>query len=266
MEDNLNQNIQSLWIGGQLSAVERLCIQSFLDHGHDFHLYTYEGIHNAPEKAILHDAREIIPENEIFKNTAGWGEGSVSGFADLFRLKLIQTKGGWWVDMDVICLKRFDFNDELILCSSYEDEYGQLANNCVFKAPRNSLFISCCLDELANINLKTMPFGTAGPFLFQKIVKDLYLESHVSNYWNFNPISWKNVKPIILGYMTSKEKVKELLRPYTKPKTMAGRKIPSSAYAVHFWNEVWKAGKLDKNGNYPTQSIFEKLKRKHNIR
>ncbi len=33
--------IQSLWIGNPLSKLERLCIQSFIDHGHEFHLYTY---------------------------------------------------------------------------------------------------------------------------------------------------------------------------------------------------------------------------------
>ena len=31
--------IQSLWIGDRLSVMERLCIQSFLDQGHQFHLY-----------------------------------------------------------------------------------------------------------------------------------------------------------------------------------------------------------------------------------
>ena len=33
--------IQSLWIGPRLSNMEHLCIKSFIDHGHKFHLYIY---------------------------------------------------------------------------------------------------------------------------------------------------------------------------------------------------------------------------------
>src|SRR5476649_1134895 len=109
MATGINNQIQSLWIGGNLSKVEQLCIQSFIDHGHDFHLYAYEDITNAPAKTIIHDAREIIGEEAIFKYQSGWAKGSVSGFADLFRLLMVQKKGGWWVDMDIICLKEFDF-------------------------------------------------------------------------------------------------------------------------------------------------------------
>ena len=36
--------IQSLWIGQRLSDLERLCIRSFLQKGHPFHLYTYNEI------------------------------------------------------------------------------------------------------------------------------------------------------------------------------------------------------------------------------
>ena len=47
---NLGQNkddgsiIQSLWIGGSLSNLEILSIKSFLQNGHTYHLYTYEGL------------------------------------------------------------------------------------------------------------------------------------------------------------------------------------------------------------------------------
>ena len=265
MENSINKQIQSLWIGGQLSNVERLCIQSFIDHGHDFHLYAYEDITNAPELTIIHNAREIIPEDQIFRYESGWGKGSVSGFADLFRLLLIQKKGGWWVDMDIICLKKFDFQANTVFCSSFEGEYGELPNNCVFKVPQNSIFLTHALTEIAAIDLQTMSFGLAGPFLFQKVIKDLQLEHAVLKHENFNPISWKNVTDLILGDMNSISTFKERLRPFLKPDTMPGRRITQDSYAVHFWNEVWNAGKLDKNGKYPSISLFEKLKRQHGI-
>jgi hypothetical protein len=260
------QPVQSLWIGKQLSKVEQLCIQSFLDHGHDFHLYTYEELNNVPAGAQIHDARAIIAEDKIFRFKEGWGKGSVSGFADLFRLLLLKEKGGWWVDMDIICLKPFLFNQETIICSSYEGEYGSLANNCVIKAPKDSPLIDYCIDELAKTDIQNMSFGSAGPFLFQKAVKELRSESLILPYQYFNPISWKFIGELLLGKMTSANKLKEYVRPMMKPDTMPGRRINADSYAVHFWNEVWNANGFDKNGSYANSSLFEILKRKHGIR
>jgi len=257
--------IQSLWIGGQLSKVEQLCVKSFLDHGHDFHLYAYEEINNAPVGTKIFDARTIIGEDAVFKYKSGWGKGSVSGFADLFRLLLIQKNGGWWVDMDIICLKKFDLLADTIFCSSYEFEYGPLANNCVFRAPKGSAFITYCLNEIAKIDLETMDFGLAGPFLFQKAVKEVNAQICMMPYYYFNPIAWKNVAELILGKMTTINKIKEIIRPVTKPKSMMGREIVKESYTVHLWNEIWRNNNFDKNGHYATSSLFEKLKQKHGI-
>lgn len=266
MESDINKHIQSLWIGGQLSKVEQLCIQSFIDYGHEFHLYAYEEISNAPAETYIHDAREILEEDAIFTYKNGWGKGSVSGFADWFRLLMIQKNGGWWVDMDIICLKKFDFEADTIFCSSYEGEYGELINNCVFKAPADSAFLIYCLNQISLIDLKTMDFGLAGPFLFQKAVKELKLDNQVLPYQYFNPIAWRNVSKLILGKMSPTNQIKENLRPLLKPDTMAGRRIVPESYTVHFWNEIWSTGKLDKNGQYNKNCLFEKLKRKHGIK
>lgn len=267
MENDINLHpIQSLWIGKQLSKVEQLCIQSFLDHGHIFHLYIYEEIENVPPGAKVYDARAIIPKDKIFRFQDGWGKGSVAGFADLFRLLLLQKNGGWWVDMDIICLKPFAFSQETIICSSTESEYGSLANNCVIKAPKNGPFINYCLDELAKTDLEKMSFGSAGPFLFQKAVKTLEIEELIVPYQYFNPISWKFIGDLVLGKMSTTNKIKEVLRPLFKPETMPGRRIMPDSYSVHFWNEIWNTGKLDKNGQYDRNCLFEKLKRKHGIK
>ncbi|GAB2698905.1 hypothetical protein GCM10027037_24110 [Mucilaginibacter koreensis] len=261
----MNPTVQSLWIGSQLSNVERLCIKSFLDHGHPFHLYAYEEIKNPPAGTTIIDARTILPESAIFRYKEGWGAGSVSGFADIFRLQMIKKTGGWWVDMDIICLKPLDFEQELIFCSSYESEYGSLVNNCIFRAPQNSRFITYCLDEIDKIDLQNMSFGLAGPFLFQQGVKALQLEGAVMPFDYFNPIGWRNVNEMILGNANFKSRFKESLRPILKPATLTGRRITKNSYTLHLWNEIWKSSNFDKNGRYSSSSLFEKLKRKHGI-
>jgi hypothetical protein len=267
MENNIAlEPIQSLWIGDSLSKVEQLCIRSFIDNGHDFHLYTYGPISNVPPGTKIFDANTIITEDKIFRFEDGWAKGSVSGFADVFRLQLLKKNGGWWVDMDIICLRPFRFSQDTVFCSSTEGVYGSCANNCVIKAPENSVFINHCLDELAETDLKKMTFGSAGPFLFQRVIKEMKLEKNIVPYYYFNPIAWNFIGELALGKLTLEGKLKEYLRPLFKPKTMPGRRIKPDTYAIHLWNEVWKGAGLDKNADYPKYSIFEKLKRKHGIK
>ncbi|TCD07722.1 hypothetical protein EZ449_14410 [Pedobacter frigidisoli] len=260
-----NYVIQSLWIGDTLSNVEKLCIKSFLDYGHDFHLYCYDQIANVPKGTKLFDASKILSREAIFQNKKGWGGGSFSGFADFFRILLLQAKGGWWVDMDIICLKEFDFAEDLIICSSYEGEYGAIANNCVIKAAAGNKFINHCANELSKFEPDNLGFGAAGPFLFQRLVKELDMKEKIVPYYTFNPINWKNVGELILSDRSFLAEVKELIRPIFKPSTMVGRKILPQSFAVHFWNEVWRNHPYDKNATYPRHSVFEKLKKKHGV-
>ena len=77
-----------------------LCIKSFLDHGHAFQLFTYRNYDNIPAGTLVRDARDILPEEAIFHDS----HNSLAPFSDWFRMKFLSQEGGFWVDMDVICL------------------------------------------------------------------------------------------------------------------------------------------------------------------
>ncbi len=77
-----------------------LCIKSFLDHGHTFQLFTYRNYDNIPAGTLVRDARDILPEEAIFHDS----HNSLAPFSDWFRMKFLSQEGGFWVDMDVICL------------------------------------------------------------------------------------------------------------------------------------------------------------------
>lgn len=265
MKDTKSNVIQSLWIGNSLSKVEQLCIKSFLDNGHKFHLYIYDDVKNLPLGTTVCNADDIIPKEKIFTIKTGWGKGSYAGFADVFRLELLSKNGGWWVDMDVICLKKFDMQQDVIICSSYEGGYGNLANNCIMKFPKGHPVIKYCMEELNRTDLQNMNFGLAGPILIQKAVNKFRLNNAVVDYSYFNPIAWKYVGELVLGNMNIVGKLKEIIRPFLKPKTLPGRRIKKNSYSVHLWNEIWTNDGFDKNGSYPNNCLFEKLKRKHGI-
>jgi hypothetical protein len=106
----MSKIVQGLWIGSDLTDLEIMCIRSFQHHGHTFHLYTYGDISNIPAGAIVCDANEIVPKQFIYRGR----NGGLSSFADFFRWTLLDKTGGLWVDMDVICLRPFDYPDDVI--------------------------------------------------------------------------------------------------------------------------------------------------------
>jgi len=57
----MNQTVQGLWIGDELSVMERLSITSFLAHDHRFDLYVYGSVRGVPEGTRLLDANEVLP-------------------------------------------------------------------------------------------------------------------------------------------------------------------------------------------------------------
>src|SRR5829696_4895343 len=101
-----NKIVQGLWFYGDLPLLQQISIASFLANGHEYHLYTYGSVGNAPPGTTFRDAGELIPESKVFQDR---GEKGYAAFADGFRYRLLLDRGGWWVDTDVVCLKFFDF-------------------------------------------------------------------------------------------------------------------------------------------------------------
>ena len=127
--------VQSLWIGGTLSKMEQLSARSFIDNGHEYHLYTYGDVKNIPEGVVVKDGNDILPESEIFR----YKNGSVSAFSNYFRFMMLHKKGGYWADTDLICVKPFVFEEEYVIASEPIQEYeGQLVTSCFIKLPKNS--------------------------------------------------------------------------------------------------------------------------------
>ena len=153
--------IQGLWIGNKLSLIELLSLHSFLKYGHTYHLYIYEPIENIPEGIIIKDANEII---ELHENL------SKNWFSDMFRYKLLYDKGGIWVDLDVVCLQKFQFEEDYIFAGQKYPERHSICGN-VLKAPKGSplmwQFYNFCLK-----NRKNTYFGQVGPELLTRTLKD----------------------------------------------------------------------------------------------
>ena len=242
----MNPIIQSLWIGTELSKMEQLCIKSFMIHGHAFHLYTYEPVAGVPDGCVVKDGCEILGREEIFTYQNGAERGSLGGFANMFRYKLLFDRGGYWVDMDTVCLKPFDFPGPYVICSQLDESGNQELGNCVMLAPPGN---QLCLEAFQTCQGKDknkIMFGQTGPVLIRALVKKLGLTAAGADYKTFCPIHYYELNKIVTKCTNIDEFIKD-------------------SYTIHLWHEIWRRSNIDKNGTFPPNSLYQFLLYKYGI-
>jgi len=232
--------IQGLWIGKRLSTMERLCVASFLRHGHDFHLYTYDVVENVPPEAKIMDAARIVPPEKIFRYKK---HPSYAGFSNLFRYKLLYEKGGYWVDMDNICLRPFPDEPEYVFSSQRSGDPARpvQVNVGVLKAPAGSEIMRYCHEKTAAKDPRFLQWGETGPKLMAKAVEAFGMEALVSPPQRHNAIDHWSWYRSIDGSLSLSDL--------------------SEADSVHLWNEMWRRNAVDKEAQFPKESLFEEAKR-----
>lgn len=98
------QIFQGFWHGRPLNPILLACLRSFIERGHEFHLYTYDDI-RVPAGVKVKSAEAVLPLECMFNFPNPDTEVIDFGpFSDLFRFKLLTLKGGWWSDVDCLCL------------------------------------------------------------------------------------------------------------------------------------------------------------------
>jgi hypothetical protein len=154
--------IQGLWVGGRLTAMERLSLRSFLAHGHPYHLYSYDAVPNLPAGAELRPAAEVLPASAVFRYSSAAG-GSFAAFSNLFRYRLLHQRGGWWADTDVVCLRPFDFTAERVFASERRREGGEVCASCVLRAPAGDDVCADCWQQASRDERRATVWGATGP-------------------------------------------------------------------------------------------------------
>lgn len=253
----------SLWIGDRLSNLERLCAQSFLDHGHELTIYSYSPIKNIPEGVELRDAREIFDTNQILRYN---GHGSPAVHANLFRYRLLAKTDFVWVDLDVVALRPFNFSSDYIC--GWEDD--KQLNNAVLRLPHDSVALKRLLKygpdtvgrPLAAPFLRRLrwlikmrgraspieswPWGATGPTAVTYQMRKSGEISHALPVEAFYPIGWQEVDRLV------------------KARKLEPEDFPRS-YGIHLWGKFIHRA-LDEMGGRPEEgSLLERLYVKHSI-
>ena len=231
--------VQSLWVGNRLSTMEQLAIRSFLHHGHEYHLYTYEPVENLPPGTLELHASAILPASAKFEDP---GYKTFAGFSNFFRYKLLLEKGGWWVDTDVVCLAPFDFSTPYVFASEHFSG-AEVPASAVLKTPSQCAGMQHAWDVCQSKNVAELTWGDTGPQLVAQVIERFSLEEYLrpaSVFCPLAPYEWRTV-----------------LEPNRSLTSLAG------SHALHLWNEKWRYEECDKDAPFDFTCIYEQLRRRY---
>jgi len=236
---------RSLWIGDALSPHERLCIQSFLAHGHEFELFVYRPVANVPQGCRFVDAREILPEDQVFAYSVGPGKGSYSAFSNWFRYKLLLDVGGWWVDTDVVCLTA-DVSEPAIAMAREDDAVGRV-NCAIMRFPAGHPAMRYAYETAVAAG-QGVGWAQIGPVLTTETVQRFGLESWLAPTRSFYPIPYREFSAT--------------LRP-SQHDYVAAR--TTGATFLHLWNEMIRRAQYNKDCRPPAGSYLRGLFDRHGL-
>lgn len=209
--------VSSLWVGGDLTWLEKLCLSSFTRKGYEVRLYSYAAV-DVPSGINVHDASEIVPESQVFRNPAP--STSYAGFSNVFRYELLAKRPDEvWIDTDVLAGEVQLPADDYLL--AYESR--NYVNGAVLRCPQDSLLLKALRHEAQSIDRSTFVWGDLGPKLITNQIRKLHL-THV-------------VSPQVLFYPISSLQVWQLFSPKLTETIRAN--VRESA-AIHVWNEAFK--------------------------
>jgi hypothetical protein len=220
------------WHGSDLELQERICLSSFVKHGFDVCLYSYEEM-VVPNGVTLCDASEILSQEQMKMYKHSGNKSNIAAFSDVFRYKLIEKQKGWWFDADVLCLADSLKYIQLLESKQHKLSMGFQTEDIVAigvlyiddKKVTNELF-----SQIKNIEGKEFDWGTIGPKLMTKVIKDLGLIKYID--------------PVDFYYAIHYNEFRRLYDPewkdWCKEKT-------KTSYAVHLWNEIRRVQLIPKN-------------------
>ena len=196
-----------------------------------------------PKGTILIDANTIIQNDKIFTDS----RNGVSAFSDWFRYELLYKNGGWWVDVDQLCLKPFDFENEYIFSSEHDGE-KQKTNVGVIKVPKHSDIMNYCIEKVKyQLSIKKgIDWGSLGLEILNS-----YLDKHkkynkfIQPPEIFCPIPYYNYFLLFNNLSIN---------------------FTGNVYGVHLWNEMLRINNYNTNNKFHENSYYERAKKLFSVK
>jgi hypothetical protein len=229
------------WHGDSISLYEKACLLSFLYHGFQVNVYSYDEL-NLPDGIKSMDAHKILPKSYLGKYTQAGQTNNLAAFSDVFRYKLLKKVSGWWFDMDVLCLKSAEkyskkFTFDMPINLAYTD--SRFAAGGVLRINNDSVH-AWIEKELVKLGSE-FEWGEIGPKLLTRLIQEKNLRYCVSPTNYFYPIYYDDIlllfDPDAHSFITNK---------------------CMDSYCLHLYNEFIRRWKIPKNLMPPKHSFLHK--------
>ncbi|MBQ4824706.1 class I SAM-dependent methyltransferase [Leisingera sp. HS039] len=251
--------IASLWVGPELSWLEQLCLQSFLDHGHEVVLFTYDEVKGVPDGVQVADANEILPADRIIRHAR---TGSPAYHADVFRLHLLRKTNYIWADTDAYCCQPWNIKGKHFHGWISDDK--PMVNNGVLRLPKTSKTLAAML-RFTSDEYPVPPWYSAEKQAELQALKDSGQGVHVSllpwGVWGPDALTWflqetgevKNSRPGHVIYPVPFKRAGVVLNP-NRPNQARGH-IRSDTLSIHFWGRRFR-NIAAKYGGVPAKGCY----------
>ena len=177
-----------------MGPIRRACLDTFIEKGHEFVLYTYDAVSDIPAEITQRDANEIIDYSDIFyyRNPFSGEACDLGPFSDLFRFKLLSQEGGWWSDVDTLCLSESIGEPDYAWAQEQPEKNQAAIGTSQIAMPAGSSIANTLYHECLKLSRTDFqPREALGPHLLSRVVSSLQLEKNRYGEANlFYPVRW----------------------------------------------------------------------------
>ena len=246
--------VNGFWIG-ELGDLQLLSMESFIKQGHKYLLWSYDVKKTkkiVPKGVIVEDANEILDKKYIFRH---WS-GNLATFADIFRYKLLYERGGWWVDLDLICLKalpsdiKYFYGGERVkLTGAFKSKQSHKFWIGLMRFPKGDKLLldmyKDMLDKRKDFEKETSGLAffygqkRLGELLGAKYGKDFIYKRNKYNMDLFNPFSYFDMIDFFGKDGIDKKGVKYCCNRWGWEQ-MNVEELVDRSYTIHLYNKIIK--------------------------
>ena len=182
----------AFWFGRPLSAFQWACLSSFVRRGHELRPHVYEHM-EVPAGVMPVDASKTLPRSELFFIANPFtGNADVGPFSDLFRYKLLLDQGGWYVDVDTICLAE-DYPDDIRAWAQENEKVERrvVINGAQMCMPPGDPLAAELYAQCRAVGHTSERREDWGPNLLTRVIVDLGLPpNQFGTTESFYPVDW----------------------------------------------------------------------------
>jgi len=213
-------------------------MRSVVAQGYQFELFTYDPRIIVPAWIRRRDAREILPTDHVMVYRTGRGIGSPALHSDLFRYKMLNTLGGWWLDLDVLLLRSdFPTDREFYAC----DPRGVVLAG-VLKFPSGDPLLTEAIARCRAVDEYTALWDQTGPGLLTRLINE-FERTHL-------------VRAYTTAYALDHHEMEAVFDPSRYDEV---RERCKASWFLHLYNELRRRTGFPRDAGPPPGSYLDRL-------